>query len=99
MTSHGGPSGLDISGGDIQELAGSRYARACDVQEDPNAVWRRPRDLHERVNVVCAGGSAVDHRRDAVPEKHRRRQVRRGDVNVEIDQSWRDDLSARVDDI
>ena len=32
-------------------------------------------------------------------EKHRRRQVGRGDVHVEIDQSWRDDLSARVDDI
>mgnify|MGYP003693777341 CR=1 FL=1 len=71
---------------------GRGEAGSSDVQEGAaRGSARRCARRDERVDVVGAGRSAVDHRRDAVAHERRRRQVR-ADVDVEIDQTGRDDL-------
>jgi len=91
--------GVDVRRGDVHQLAAAGDARPRDVQKDAHAVRRGPRDLHQRVDVVRARRSAVRHRRDAVAQERGRRQVGRADVHVDVDQAWRDDLSARIDHV
>ena len=87
--------------------AASMFSSSPPAATPVRATFRK---MRTRLGAACAtrtsasilsdaGRSAVDHRRDAVAQQHRRRHVGRADVHVQIDQPRGDDLAARVEDV
>jgi len=69
MLRDGAARGVDVRRLDVHQLALPGHAGPRHVQEDPDAIRRRLRHTHQRVDVVGAGRSAVDHRGDALAQQ------------------------------
>src|SRR5262249_60066146 len=88
----------DVGDVKVGQLAGGGDAAgAGDVHQGAAHLGPCPRDGGDLVDVVRAGGAGIDPTCHAVLQEQRRAFFATAGMGVDIDQSWRNDLAARID--
>jgi hypothetical protein len=81
----------------VQFAAGRDDASACNVHQGAPHLRCCPRDGGDLIDVVRAARAGIDPTRHAVLQEQRRAFLATAGMGVDVDQSWSNDLAARID--